>query len=291
MTIEILFEGEFAINGRVSLRTLAHTYTGLQKAIERAYLDISRGGISKGERIHKDDYKITDFYLEEIRNGSFISKFKECNSTLRSAIDKVSKAITDPYELAASHGEIVHNQILKEAEGRIPQETREVQTYEKALSNPKLFIPKAYGEKSIGSNINKSLSPLRNSEGENSIKYILTGDESHEFEFDKRIASRFTSVISGKELGVELIYDAFLIGLDTDNLKGTIRHKSNNLKATIYFVESSDYNSVSEYLKTDDHGQPLTSMKFLGYSVKEQSMPDLSAGDVVFKRLLGKEDE
>jgi len=286
MTVQITFDGDFVVNNKISMRTLAQSCMGMQKALERAYLDVERGGLSKGEKIRDEERKTVEFYLESYREGSFISIFKEITPKLKSAIDNLGSTMFNPYKRAIQGGDIEHQKIIEEAIERRLVLDSQPKIYEDALNDPIIYTPKQYAKKSMLNSVNDSLIPIKTNEGENSIKYTLTGDSSYEFYFDSLIATRFTKAFSGKEVGPEIIYESYVVKLDSKNRKGIIRHKVNNQEATILFINNSDYNKAVEYLKAEEDGKPVVAMKFSGYAIKEFDSLDLAAGDVVFKQLI-----
>jgi len=290
MAIEMTFDGNFVINNKVSMRTLAQTYLGMQKALERAYLDIERGGISKYETIRDEDRRATEFYLESYREGSFISVFKAATPILKRTIDRLSSTINDRYSIAIKDGDIEHQKIIQEAKERLLIMGAQPINYEDALNDSSIYIPKQYARKSMLNHFSDSLVPIKKNDGENSINYRLAGDSSYEFYFDANIATRFTRSLQGKELGSEIKYESYVIRLDGNNQKGVIRHKFNNKEATIFFINYSDYNIATEYLKQNEASHPLSAMRFIGYAIKELNALDLANGDIIFKALVKEEN-
>lgn len=284
MTIQIIFDGDFVVKNKVSLRTMGQTYVGLQKALERAYIATVRGGISKGDTIRDEEWHATEFYLESYQAGSFISIFKEIGPGLKRTIDRLGSCINEPYDVAIEEGDIEHATILK-AVSRELQALESPLKYEDALNDERINSRGQYLDKTIANYVVQSLVPLSKSRGENSITYILNGDSSYEFYFDRYIASRFGKASKGVELGPIIEYESYVIKLDSKNKKGTIRHKINNKEATIRFRDVNGYNVATEYLKTDEAGRPSQAMKFVGCSVKELGILDLSVGDVIFIKL------
>jgi hypothetical protein len=286
MPIEIAFEGPFAADGKVSLRTLAQTYGGMQTALERAYLDITRGGLAKGERIGKEDIEATQFYLSETRKGSFISVFQEESHNLIKAIDRASKAIFNPYDISIESAEIKHENILAEAANRKLIISPSVRTYGDALAGRDVDVQRQYGDKSITNNINAALNPVKHGSDRNSIRFRLVGTVSHEFIFDSITAKRFGKAIAGEALGPELLFESYVKKLDSKNLKGVIEHTVNKREAALRFLEIEDYNKVIPYSTLDSTGNPTRPMRFLGHAVISMGNLDLTAGDVIFKRLV-----
>jgi hypothetical protein len=133
MSIQIVFEGDFAANHQLSLRTLSQTYTGLQKALERSYLDITREGISKGEKITDEERRATEFYLEEYARGSVIARIRESTQELSRAIDRLCDAMINPYALANEKNEIKNIQFLKKAETFPKQTNASIPTHAEAV--------------------------------------------------------------------------------------------------------------------------------------------------------------
>ena len=291
MPIQIVFDGDFAAGGRVSMRTLPHTYFGMQKALERSYMDITRQGLTKGERITDIERQATEFYLERYEEACFISDFREKFPELSRTIDRLSRALRDPYQLAIENADVQQSRILDAAMDRRGVINPSVQTYADALQNAEIYTPRQQGDKSINNYINESLLPLKKNSGHNSIKYTLIGNVSNEFYFDLGISNRFTRAISGKELGPELIYESYVLKMDGKNQKGVIKHVVNNKEANIYFIEASDYNVVNAFNELDEAGNPVKAMRFIGYAVRELGKLDLACGDVIFRRLLNTDHE
>ena len=245
MSIQITFDGNIAVNGRVSMRTLGTTYSSLQHSLERSYLDISRSGISKNERMGASDYQFVEFYLSSTQEGSYIAKFVESGSKLIEVIDNVIRNVIDPYEVAMSDGEIAQNQYLQNAqEDRLAISLDSAIPYDELEERSKAgnIQTKSYAGKSIASNINKALIPVRKDPGESSITITLTGTESHEFYFNKRISQRFSKLVSLKDLGPLVKYEAYLVSLDGKSLKrlrGHIRHVSTKKESNLVLLAIS----------------------------------------------------
>ena len=252
MSIIITFSGDFVVNKKVSMRTMAQTYMGVQKALERAYLDIERGGISKRDTIRDNERKATEFYLESYGDGSFRSVFKEVSPVLKRAIDRLSTAINDPYRIAVEgEGDIEHQKILQEARRVIARAGTGQRALEEAANDPTISSSKQYAKKSISNYISDSLVPVKSNDGDNSIKYQFLGDLSYEFFFNKIISSRFSRAISAKDLGPIFIYESYVVRLDSKNQKGIIKHKFNNKEVSILFTNYEDYNKATSYLQTE----------------------------------------
>ena len=287
MSIEITFKGDFVINNKVSMRTMAQTYTGIQKALERSYIDIHRKGISKGEKINDEEREATEFYLESYQKGSFISIFKAITPNLKKTIDKLGSTLINPYDNAMKNdGYSEHERIIKEAQDRNIKTENEIIDYESAMKKTKIYVPKNYGSKSILNHFDSSLIPVRTNRGENTIEIYLQGNENYRYKFNRETAINFKKVISEKSLGDEFIFEGHIIKLNSKNKKGTIKHISNNQEATIVFTTDSDYNIATKYLVTHENGKPSKTIRFIGITVNELKKTNLKSGDIIFKKLL-----
>ncbi|AFY38564.1 hypothetical protein Lepto7376_2274 [[Leptolyngbya] sp. PCC 7376] len=283
--IEIIFDGSLAVNHKVSMRTLGMTYTHIQKALERAYIDIERDGIFKNERLKKEDYYLTEFFLESTANNCYRVSFREATQNLKRTIDRVSQAIFNPYDLAISDAKITHQKVLEQVKDREGQSLLIPKSYQDILSGKSEIKSESYGSKSIISNINQAIIPVRKSQEEGSITLRLNGEQSSEYHFDTRISTRFSTITSYKELGPEMLCECYLLMLNPTKTKGKVKHTYNGKESTLFFVEHSDCNQVLPFLEQDENGRPKKSFSFIGHVVKESGVLNVETGDVIFKRL------
>jgi hypothetical protein len=117
-SITIHFDGEFAQNHQVSIRTLSKSISSLQNAIDRAHLDIKLGGISKNARIKKEDYPVADFFVQLPEEGGFkLTSLSKSIPNGKRIIDRVISAIMPAYDLSMSQGLSEVNEITEAIQG------------------------------------------------------------------------------------------------------------------------------------------------------------------------------
>lgn len=284
MGIKVVFDGPIARDHRVSMRTLALTYTSLQGAVDRAYLDIQRGGISKYERMHKDDYKQVEMLLTATEQGSVIKLFQETYTELKDVYDWISRTISEPYQQSQSDGEIDQQRILQDLKATRVQalSNERTPTYRELISKENEETAGDFGNRSISKNISTMLVPVKKNEGENSITLTLSGNQSHEFYFDKRISQRFTRILALRDLGPKVRCEAYVIKLSNKNWNGTVRHVHNGKEAKITFATPEDFNKLIEFQKASVTGALETTVVFDAFLIKEHGTFDPICGDLYF---------
>ena len=111
--IHIHFDGDFAQEHRVSMRTLGKTLSHLQSAIDRAYLDLHYGKVWKNARMTKEDYAQALFLVPAPENGGYILDFLAETPVTKNIIKRLQEALSPAVHEAHNLAEDTANRILK----------------------------------------------------------------------------------------------------------------------------------------------------------------------------------
>jgi hypothetical protein len=163
--IQLHFDGDFALNHQVSIRTLGKTLSSL-------HLDIEYGGVQKHSKVKGSEYRNTDFWVESPREGGYILKFNSPLTKSKEIINRISRAILPAYDLALEQGELETSRIVKQVLIRktqvreklvIPEEfdiSKEIMSEQQTLHS--------YGDRSINKEIDQMVSIIRSKHSGNS---------------------------------------------------------------------------------------------------------------------------
>ncbi|MEM8614027.1 MAG: hypothetical protein AAGF93_18535 [Cyanobacteria bacterium P01_H01_bin.105] len=286
MTLKVRFAGDFAQNNKIPMGILAHTLFYTEKAFERAYLDVQRGGIRKNEHMHKDDYKKAVLLFENVQYSSVGFNFSELSTDLIPSINRLIKSFIVPYERAAQEGESIELSDVKEqveTQKRI-LETRgnsDILEYSEFVKNPGDKILKEFGDRSINKYVDQAIVPIRKRDGNNIIEMSIKGDEAYTFIFNAMIAEKFGKIITHKTLGEPFILVATLVSAD-NNLKAKVNNVVSKRQMNVFFSSLNDLANLSPFI--GDKKQRFT---FIASPIIESGSYDLTSGDVYFLKFLG----
>lgn len=286
--IQLHFDGDFALNHQVSIRTLGKTLSSLQSAVDRAYLDIEYGGVQKHSKVKGSEYRNTDFWVESPREGGYILKFNSPLTKSKEIINRISRAILPAYDLALEQGELETSRIVKQVLIRKTQ-IREKLVIPEEFDISKEIVPEqqtlhSYGDRSINKEVDQMVSIVRSKHSGNStLELQLVSNDTTNFEFNLENSKRFHQVVANRVLGKQVIYQARVISLDNKNLNGKIFNFSSKKESKILFSDNSDFLKVYPYLKDKE-----TYMHFIGCPLFEYGAFDKYAGDIYFIDLINR---
>ncbi|WP_204136967.1 hypothetical protein [Halomicronema sp. CCY15110] len=287
MTLKVRFAGDFVQNNQIPMGILAHTLFYTEKAFERAYLDIERGGIRKNEYMRKEDYRRAILLFEGVQYSSIGFNFNEQSSELITPLNRLKRSFFSQHEKAAKEGEDLELSDVKEQvelTKRIIETNgiQSIQEYSEFVANPGDKIIREFGDRSINKYVDRAINPVRNNEGDNIIEITIKGDETNTFTFNSVIAERFGKIVSHKTLGKPFALTATLVSADNINLKAKIYNTTSKRQMNVFFTVLDDLVDFSPYI-----GKKSEQFQFIAAPVIESGSYDLSSGDVYFLMFLG----
>ncbi|MGF1458977.1 MAG: hypothetical protein ACFBSG_08110 [Leptolyngbyaceae cyanobacterium] len=252
MPITVTYRGDLGRQGKVSIKDLADTLHGLQVALERAYLDLERGGITKHERMSSEDYRraVFEISVEDFEEGSFILKIVEKFPELKQVIDKIIEILNPVYDAEnLSEGEERQRVLLdtiRERKRTLPPEDL-IKSHQDFIRDYSSREIKPYVERSVINNINSALKPVRIGTEDSFLVLDFNGNISRTYTFDKETTKKLLSISKIRDLLEPVLYTANVDSLDGPQKKGVIRHVETGDKANILFEDGSDFNQVHPY--------------------------------------------
>jgi hypothetical protein len=287
-SIVIHFDGEFAQDHQISIRTLSKSISSLQSAIDRAHLDISHGGLYKNARIKQDDYLTADFLIQLPEEGGF--KLKSLSKSLngRKIIDRITSAIMPAYELSMDRGLTEITEITESINERKQQINNKIlipQPYEDVRRNPDSYMVRPYGDRSIAKEIDQMLSPVRaKKSGESTIELVMNNDErEYIFNFSKNSSHNFHRIVAHKIYGKPIIFRVTVVSLENKNLTGKVKNVHSKKESHIFFSNQEDFLKMHPFLAKKDE-----EVQLIGCPIIEYGAFDIKAGDIFFLDLWPK---
>ena len=117
--------------------------------------------------------------------------------------------------------------------------------------------------------------------GNSQIDLVFVTDEERRFEFNKEVSHNFNKLVTLKELGEPVEYDAIVWSLNKKQKNSKIEHIANGKEATLHFQNEADYEIINTAVNT---GQKI---KFVGCPLIEYGAFDPNCGDIYFLSFLG----
>lgn len=282
--IQLTLDGSLVQDShKVSMRVLGQSMTALQSAADRAYLDLLHGNVWKHQRLHHSKRADADFLVGDYYEGSFVIEF--LSEQGREIVDRIRKAINDPYQTAIAGGEGEIYSITRQVDARkgsvenrilIPQE------YQQFLHNPDELATRTYGDKSINKEIDQMLTAVRK-DPDAQLKLVLKPSEevaAETFVFDQDTAIAFGRIVAQRQLGNPVIFHGQLRQLDRghnqrSNFKGKFINNENDKDVVIHIQSLEDFLTLVPYMNGD-------MFKIIACPIIEFSSFDQTAGDIQF---------
>ncbi|MBR8335547.1 hypothetical protein KDW69_28260 [Burkholderia ambifaria] len=266
----------------VTVRTLGRSMTSMQAAVDRAFLDIQFGQVFKHARLPIKYYADADFVVGEMSEGSFVIDFlSERGGPI---VRRLIEAISNPYKEAVEGAGLEIYEIGRQIEGVKAQVLNEIvqpQPYEDFLNSPDPLATRAYGDRSITKNIDHMLTPVRKIE-DASLKLSLKASEQEGvqvFDFDSKVASEFSDVVTRRKLGGPVIFNGSLRALDRghrkSNFKGKFTNFVNGKDLVLHIQSEEDLVQLVPYLNEDE-------LTIVACPIIEYDAFDPNAGDIQF---------
>ena len=278
--VQIHFDGDIATNHQVSMRTLAKSLTHLQNSMDRAFLEIHYGKLWKFAKMRQEFYPSVELLVQEPKEGGYVLDFLSSNPITKSVINRVASAINGAVEASKEDALNKVTKIEDSLSSRINQVNSGIlvpKDLQEIIDNPEASIVRRYGDRAIAREIDQILSIIRAGHaGESTFELILSGDKSHQFEFNKQSSSRFHSAVSKKELGEPVLYNATISSLDRHNNSGKIKNLITNSVGNIHFYNEEFLEQAMPFF---NNKKP---MQFIGSPLIEYGAFDPNAGDIYF---------
>lgn len=275
--IQIHYEGDISEDHQIPMRVLGLSLIHIQKALDRAYLDLKYSqGVWKHARMSQDDYLQTEFLVEQPKKGGYILDFFSRQKQSPKIADRVSRAISQAIGQAEEQHASLPNQ-LKGRKRQVKNKIIKPRQFDDVVSNPSKEVKRKYGDRSIAKEIDQILSILRAEySGDSSLGLNITGSSTQTFSFDKIKSNRFHKVVAGRQLGPPVIYKGKIQALDKKNKSGKFLNIKNGRTSILHFNNEKDFLKVHPYLGVDDE------INFIGCPLVEFGSLEPNSGDVYF---------
>jgi len=279
-TIQLHFDGDIAAGHQIPIRVLGQSLMHIQKAIDRAYLDIKYGGVWKNARMKTEDYEMSEFIAQAPSEGGYIFDFFSSMNISSNIVDRVSSAINEAKLQASIQVELIKDQARSFKESIANKLIMPI-SYAESLSIGNDDVKRVYGDRSIAKEIDQVIAPLRQDySGDSNLIMLFAGESSQKFEFNRVSSKKFHRVVSRRTLSKPIIYKGKLKALDKLNLQGKFENTESNRISFIYFENESDFLQAHPYLGTD------SDMCFIGSPILEFGSVEPNAGDIYFLNIV-----
>lgn len=274
--IRIHYEGDITENHQIPMRVLGQSLLYIQKAVDRAYLDLKYNGVWKYARMGKNDYEFTKFLVQEPKEGGYVLDFFSKKKESPQISDRVSSAINQAIDQADEHKTSLNTQI-EDRKRQVANNIIRPRQFQDVVAQPTDDIKRKYGDRSIAKEIDQVLSIIRAEySGESTLELGITGSSTQTFNFNKSNSERFHKAVSGRQIGPPVIYSGKMLALDKRNRTGKFENTENKRVSIIYFNNENDFLKAHPYLGNEDE------MVFIGAPLVEFGALEPNSGDVYF---------
>lgn len=283
--ISIRFAGPIAEKHAVQLRTFSKTLGHIQTAIDRAYLDIKYKNVWKYARLKDEDYKHTDFLMQQTREGSFIADLQGDDESSDIA-QRVHEAVLPAYEQAKIVAVVEQEKLVDLAEQRRLHFKNGAQVaipYSQLINNPDPGHTRAYGDRSIVKEFDQIAAAIRARDNDGSVVEIdiHAGKALPKLVFDSNLAEKFHQVVSVRALGEPVKLRVKLRSLDSGS-GGISKAKVQNILSkkdfNLHIHTDRGFTGLKKYLKKRNPPE----FTIVGCPVLEYGAFDPLAGDMYF---------
>ena len=279
-TAQIHFDGDIASDHQIPIRVLGQSLLFMQKAIDRAYLDIKYEGVWKNARMKSEDYEFSEFIATVPRKGGYVFDFFSTMKKAPKIIDRVSTAV---------------NEAILQASLKIVNIKDQAQGFKESLANklvrPLIFrdiisksnreVKREYGDRSIAKGIDQVVSPIRQDySGDSNLTLTLTGSSTQKFEFNRASSNKFHQVVARRTLAKPVLYTGKLNVLDKINLRGKFKNSDAGRNAIIHFLNLDDFLKAHPFLGTESE------IMFIGSPIIVFGSIEPRSGDIYFLNIV-----
>lgn len=280
------FAGSFVHGKTVTVRTLAHSLSALQRMIDKAIIYEKKGAIKKYDALPAVWYDLADLTVQPFEEGCVKIPLVGLSGT--QVISVLKELLQEPFDIAISHDPIEHSSVTDGLGNAINRAVYgiDLTTHEQLIEDAKAR-EKRYFSEAIFRDFDGLISPLRSSSiTEDDFLSLELVDElgSKEYEFNQRTSRRFHRVVSAKQLGPTVAYSGRLIVFG--------ENKSNDFP---YFGKFFSFASKQEHKllvanaedaeKLSPYNVSASDLHFRGSPVTAWGAFDERRGDIVFLTL------
>jgi hypothetical protein len=286
--INFHYDGPIAEKHTITLRTLGQTLIHFQGAIDRAYLDLSRGAVSKHARLGTKEYALTDFIVGQPQEGGYILDL--INAGRLRIVDRIHSAMSVAFNEAVNEALPFTESLVKQAERRGAAVEAGAQKAEELAELPVVELPAQrarYADRAINRELDQVLAQLRVERYAGStLDLQLAGERAHPvYHFNGQVAERFHHVVSARTLGdpVRLVvkFRALDGGTKASHPVGKAIHTESGRVFIMHFKSAEDFNSVVPFMRADKRPE----VAIIACPVLEYGVFDPEAGDMFFIRM------
>lgn len=282
--LSIHFDGDIALNHRVSMRTLGKSLVHMQNSLDRAFLEKHNGVLWKYAKMKTEYFSEIDIYVAPPSSGGYIAEFFNESELVRLIVSRVSSAVKVAITESEKKGLENAENFVKTLGIRIAQLDKKLvdpTAYADLLQSPPEKVAKRYADRAIVREIDQILSILRSDAcGSSTIEFSFKPDhKTTSFKFDSKKSFKFHAAVSKRELGTPVIYSAKVRSLNRKTLKGQIYNIDSKKESNILFASMADLLNVVSYFESDKV------MKFYGIPIIEYGAFDPFAGDIYFAKI------
>ncbi len=285
--IELHFTGRLAPNHKITARTLAHSLSHLQRAIDKAVIFERRGSLKKYSQLSANEYELADLIVLPFQEGSI--RVPLIGQLLNDVASRVRGVLDEPYRLAAAELDLESERLSNQIEPAINRASMDQPkpTHQNLLDDH-FQLERDYFEAALLSDLNNLIAPLRSAvtSDDDSITLRLADNQrSREYRFDKEISKRFSKITREKRLGPETIYEGVLQGLEESAI-GPFPYSGK-----FFSFASKSEHKLSVFIEEDAHqlnefNLTKTAFSFIGAPLAVYGAFDSFRGDIVFLKFL-----
>ena len=281
--VQIHFDGDIAKNHQVSMRTLGKTLIHLQNSFDRACIERRKGALWKHAKMPQAFYADVELLVQEPQEGGYVLDFFSKNAVTKAIIDRVSAAVKQAADSATQTGISQMPDIETQLRIKKTQIEHQIITpsdFNTLISQPNPSVIRRYGDRAIVREVDQILSIIRSSHAGNStFELTLFGSTQTSFRFNKNQAKTFHNIVSERQLGDPVIYNAEVKSLDKPNRSGKITNLGTRKGANIIFADEYDLKQAIPFFESG------ANMRFIGCPFIEYGAFDPLAGDIFFVEL------
>jgi hypothetical protein len=285
--IELHFTGRLAPMHQITARTLAHSLSFLQRAVDKAVIYERRGSVKKYSQLNSREYEFADLIVLPFEEGSI--RVPLVGQFLAGITSKIRGILDEPYQLAAADLDIESERLINQMPAAINRANIDGQRQtHKELLDDNVQLERDYFEAALLSDINNLISPLRSAitRPEDTISLRLADRETaRDYMFDKEISTRFSKITRQKRLGPDTLYEGILLGLEESSIgpfpySGKFYSVASEREHKLLVFTADDAHALNNFNLTN------AALQFIGAPLAVYGAFDSVRGDIVFLKFL-----
>lgn len=282
-TFSVHFDGDITYEHQVSIRVLGKTYLKMQSAIDRAYIVQKHGAVHKYEKLTREEYQETEFIaLHPQEGGIILDAVREGGNNILDVIQTVTARIYGK----AVDGAVNQNQNF----GQQLDARREIaqrvgsrnQLFDTVRADNDEEWGHAYSNRSVVKEIDGLISQINRPDLTNStVALTILGSRTNlPIVFDQRLAKRFHSIVSQRELGPAMIVHIAIRSLDkgsrTIKPSAKVKNLHTGKEVSLNLFDARDFESLHPYHNIE------AGVRIYACPVMEAGGFDFQGGDLQF---------